>query len=259
MTCINIHTYVALRTALWQASVKILERAEAGDLAIGLLEIRKAGSAYIKSFIKDIQWGSKNPVKKLKKLVASEGHAWEELTKELQTSAKDAHKEFEAAEKAMEDMLSATAAWTKHNVREGVNQTLSTSANITSAHSRVKSVINDIAEHLQSKSREKQAESRKLRTDMKRIAKCFEVQKLHTHWRSWLHTHNLMIDTDMPLDKLEQASKFSEYTPSCEAVGDSKQVDWSMPQWFTKDDEGNHTLYLIVIVSCNDAHGTVMC
>lgn len=229
-----------LRTALWQAFVKILKSAEAGDLAIGILEIRKAGSGFVKSYIKDLQWGSKNPVKRLKKIMADD-EAVRNLPKALQVEAKDAQDTFIEAQKTMENMMTSTTAWTKHNVQEGVNQTMSASADLQSAHNRIAAVVNSIMEHKATVAKEKQAESRRQRLDAKKAAKCFEICKLPVHWRVWLQTNNLIIDIDMPLTRRAEAAKFGDYQPSIEAEGDDKQ-DWSAPKWFISGDSGHHCL-----------------
>jgi len=226
------------RTALWQAQLKVLQAAEAGDLAIGILGLRRAGTDYIKSFIKDIHWGPKNAVKKLKRAM-KDADGFAALPDVVQSGAKTAMDAFDAAKKNMEAMASMTSSWTASTVQQGVNETLTSSSELTSAHQAIEAVVATIAAHRATVSKEKQAEGRQNRIKAKRMAKCFETAKLASNWRAWLECNNLVIDKDIDdQEEVRNASRFVKYTPS-KSAHDGTDSAWSVPKWFEATDEGD--------------------
>ena len=217
------------RTTLWQTQMQILKQAESGDLGSGILSVRKAGTDFIKSFIKDVNHGPTNVAKKLRKIITKDTATWKTMPSELQTRAKHANDAFIEAQDAMESLASSCTSWTASTVQEGANETLRASGDLSSAHEAIASVINDINMHKSSLAKEKQAEGRLNRRENKRMLKPFEATKVPVHWRTWLLANELVLDTEGDNASVTPASTFGKYRPSEDAQGEFTQDTWTVP------------------------------
>ena len=93
--------------------------AEKGDFGNNILQVRRAGADYVKSYLKDLTHGQKNPVRSLKKhLKDSEDIAtW---SAELRAKASAALTSFTD----LEEDFNTTGSddWTAHNAQTKINE-----------------------------------------------------------------------------------------------------------------------------------------
>ena len=235
------------RTQILNSSHATLVSAEKGDFGNDILRVRRAGADYVKSYLKDLTHGQKNPVRRLKKhLKDSEDIAtW---SAELRAKASAALTSFTD----LEEDFNTTGSddWTAHNAQTKINELFMKASHLQSSHTAITAALQDIENERTSIRKVKQAKARANRIDVKRILQVFEDHKLPEAFRMFIKDNGLAID----LAKFSEAGnsvpnpyEFKDYKPSQDAhveVSENSMKSWEHPKWWTETDEGAHIMLL---------------
>ena len=162
-------------TQLLNKSHDTLVSAEKGDFGNDILRVRRAGADYVKSHLKDLTHGQKNPVRRLKKhLKDSEDTAtW---SAELRAKASAALTNFTDLEENFN--MTGSEDWTAHNAQMKINELFMKASHLQSSRTAITAALQDIENERTSIRKVKQAKARANRIDVKRIMQVFEDHKL---------------------------------------------------------------------------------
>ena len=233
------------RTELLTNSHATLLSAEKGTFGAGILQVRKAGMTYIKSFLKELTYGQKNPIRRLRKHLKDieDMATW---SGELQARAMAVSTTFQELESKF--IRTGTDTWTVHNAQTKINELFMAVSDLNAAFKDIEAALGDIDKERVQIRKTKQSKARTSRLEVKRILQVFEEHKLPENFRMFIKDNGLAIDLATFSEtgiSVTQPYIFKNYKPSQDPEdGEGSMKDWNHPKWWTDADEGSY------IVSC---------
>ena len=225
---------------------QILDNAEKGNFGEGILWVRKAGQQYCKDILREQCKGTKNPVKKLRKLLKEKDiNDFECLTKKMQKEATEAIAGYDALEKKVTELGNDVKRWTLSNVTAKVNELNMLVSQLNDAHEVTDKAVGHLDAERKQRQKDKAAATRAKRVEHKRMTQIFADHNMPLQWQLELVDQKLVMDIrDNDEEKVAsdqkaiEFSEFKQYKPSQDNEAEFKQESWTEPKWWKQDATG---------------------